>query len=206
MINKNILITIRKETIIPIYYIDNYKDADNNTYIKEYKFKNKYFDKYLLNILIDICIDIILIYSDSNIIFTYPPSTMFYRKEKNIDSMGNLIKQAKKYLIFYWRKNEEKYYFKNIFSINKIHLKNNKAQHINGDIISRTKNLNQRYYINFFNNIFLRKSFKQKSIIVIIDDISSTGGTLLACKKALEKYIQNKKLNNVEILLYSIYH
>jgi len=202
MKTKNINLTTEKETIIPIYYIDSYRDIALKSIMQDYKFKNQHKSEHLLNTLIDLCVYIIYENKDSNIIFTYPPSTMFYRKEKSIDSMGNLIHQAGKYLNFYWRQGKERYYFKSMFSTNKKYLKNKKAQHIDGDRSARTKNLDQRYYINFWN----RRHIKENTIIIIIDDISSTGGTLSACKKTLEKITQNKKLNNVEILLYSLFH
>lgn len=205
MIYKNINLTNDKETLIPIHYIDSYKDNKIKEVFNQYKFKNSRNSQYLLNICVDICIGIIIekYYSDSdqdsNIIFTYPPSTMFYRKEKNIDSMGNLIFQVGKYLNFYFRKDDEKYYFKNLFSINKKYLKNKKAQHLDRTKHTRTKDLNKRYYLNFWNRRFLRKLMKRKTLIVIIDDISSTGGTLLACKNSLKGF-------DVGVELYSLAH
>lgn len=205
MLNKNIKTTTRQETLVSIHYIDNYKDTKTKDIFNKYKFKNGRNNQYLLNICIDICTGIIIekYYSDhkqdSNIIFTYPPSTMFYRKEKDIDSMGNLIFQVKKYLCFYFRNEQQKYYFKNLFSVNQKYLKNKKAQHLDGSKETRTKNLNHRYYLNFWNKRFLRKLSKRKTIIVIIDDVSSTGGTLLACKNSLREF-------DVEIELYSLAH
>lgn len=205
MLNKNINTTTSKETLIPIHYIDSYKDTEVKEIFNLYKFKNAQNCQYLQDICVDLCIGIIVekYYpehnQDSNIIFTYPPSTMFYRKEKNIDSMGNLIFQVKKYLNFYFRRDQEKYYFKNLFSINKKYLKNKKAQHLDGTKSTRTKDLNNRYYLNFWNRRFLRKLTKRKTIIVIIDDVSSTGGTLLACKNSLKGF-------NVEVELWSLTH
>lgn len=199
MLSKKIHITTDKETLIPIYYIDNYKDVYIKNIFAEYKFKNKKYDKYLLNLCIDVCIDIIIKHPESDVIFTYPPSTMFYRKEKDIDSMGNLIFQVGKYLNFYFRKEDEKYYFKNLFSINTKYLKNKKAQHLDGTKSIRTKDLDKRYYINFWNRRFLRKLTKRKTIIVIIDDVSSTGGTLLACKNSLRGF-------DIQTQLYSLAH
>ena len=202
---KNIKTTTENETMIPIHYIDSYRDEEVKEIFKRYKFENARNSTYLLNICIDICIGIIVekYYSEhnreSNILFIYPPSTMFYRKEKDIDSMSNLIKQTKKYLNFYFSRNTKKYYFKNLFSINKKYLKNKKAQHIGGSKEIRTKNLNQRYYLNYWNRQFLQKLTKRKTIIVIIDDVSSTGGTLLACKNCLREF-------DVEVELYSLAH
>ncbi len=199
MESKNIHLTNDKETITLIFYIDQYQDEKVKTVFNEYKFKNARNCPYLLNMCIDVCIDFIVKNPNTNILFTYPPSTMFYRKEKGIDSMGNLIMQVGKYLNFYFRRDQEKYYFKNLFSINQKYLKGKKAQHIDGNKKTRTKYLDKRYYLNFWNRCFLKKLSKTKTVIVIIDDVSSTGGTLLACKKALEKY-------DFEIELYSLAH
>lgn len=198
---KNINLTTNKETVIPVYYIDRYEGVYKDI-VQKYKFKNEYKNNYLLNILMDLCIDMVYENKDSYVIFTYPPSTMFYRKEKKMDSVGNLILQVKKSLNFYWRQDRERYYFKSLFSIDKKYLKHNKARHIDGNREIRIRNLNKRYYINFWNKSLIKDSV----VIVIIDDISSTGGTLLACKNTLEKYIQNKKLNNIEIFIYSLLH
>jgi hypothetical protein len=206
MIYKNIRLTTNKETLIPIFYIDNYQD----TYIKEvfnqYKFKNKINNKYLLDICIDIIIGIILENKDCKIIFTHPPSTMFYRKEKNIDSMRNLIMQTKKNLNLYFKSDNKNYYFKDIFSINKKYLKNKKAQHIDGNRRIRTENINKRYYINFYHNIFLKRICKKSKVVIcIIDDISSTGGTLLACKNTLNKFMGGD-YDDIKVQLYSLAH
>lgn len=199
MLSKNIHLTNEKETITPIFYIDQYQDEKIKTIFNEYKFKNARNCPYLLNLCIDLCIDFIVKNPNTNILFTYPPSTMYYRKEKDIDSMGNLIIQVKKYLNFYFRRDKETYYFKNLFSINQKYLKNKKAQHLDGTKSTRIKDLNKRYYLNFWNRRFLRKLTKRKTIIVIIDDVSSTGGTLLACKNSLKEF-------NLEIELYSLAH
>jgi predicted amidophosphoribosyltransferase len=200
---KNINQTTEKQTIIPIWYIDIYKNTHTRNIFDQYKFKNKSNNKYLLNIATDICINTILDYSDYNIIFTYPPSTMFYRKEKNIDSMGNLVMQVKKYLCFYFKTDNNNYSFKNIFSIDKKHLKNKKAQHIDGTRKTRTKNLNERYYVNFWNKRYLKNICKNSKVMIcIIDDVSSTGGTLLACKNSLGSVIGD----DIRIELYSLAH
>lgn len=199
MQNKIIHLTNNQETITPIFYIDKYRDGKIKQIFNEYKFKNAQKNQYLFNFCLDIIIDIIAKNSDFNIVFTYPPSTMFYRKEKDIDSMGNLIMQVKKYLNFYFRRDKENYYFTNLFSINQKYLKSKKAQHLDGTKSTRTKDLNKRYYLNFWNKRFLRKLSKRKTIIVIIDDVSSTGGTLLACKNSLKGF-------DVEVELYSLAH
>lgn len=196
---KNIHITNTEETLIRIQYIDKYQDETIKSIFNSYKFKNARKNEYLLNICLDICIFFIAQNPDWNIVFTYPPSTMFYRKEKDIDSMENLIMQVQKYLNFYFRRDKEKYYFKSLFSINRKYLKNKKAQHIDGSKSVRTKDLDKRYYLNFWNRRFLRKLTKRKTIIVIIDDVSSTGGTLLACKNCLRGF-------DAEVELYSLAH
>ncbi len=199
MLSKNIHLTTADQTITPIFYIDHYQDENIKAIFNEYKFKNARKNQYLLNLSIDISIDNITKNPDSNIVFTYPPSTMYYRKEKDIDSMGNLIMQVKKYLNFYFRRDKETYYFKNLFSINQKYLKNKKAQHLDGTKSTRIKDLNKRYYLNFWNKQFLQKLSKRKTIIVIIDDVSSTGGTMLACKNCLKGF-------DVEVELYSLAH
>lgn len=202
MLNKNINTTTENETIIPLYYIDKYQ-GENKEIMQGYKFKHRVFDEYLLKILIDLCISIILENPEINILFTYPPSTMFYRKEKDIDSMGNLLRLTSVYINDYFKINKgHNVLFKSLFIPNIKHLKNKTAQHIDGNRNKRIKDLNQRYIIKFWNNRFIINNMK----IIIIDDISSTGGTLLACKNILDKYIQNKNLNNIEVLLYSLYH
>jgi hypoxanthine phosphoribosyltransferase len=117
--------------------------------------------------------------------------------------MGNLIMQVKKYLCFYLKTDNNNYTFKNIFSINKRYLKHKKAQHIGGNRKIRTKNLDERYYINFWNKRYLRKLCKNQNILIcVIDDVCSTGGTLLACRNSLGWVIGD----GIKIELYSLAH
>lgn len=202
---KNINTTTENETLIPIWYIESYKNPKIRDIFDQYKFKNRFNSEYLLNICVDICVNNILENNHHYIIFTYPPSTMFYRKEKNADSMGDLITQTKKYINFYFRKDIENYSFKKIFSINKKYLKHKKAQHLDSTRKNRIKNLYNRYYINFWNQIYLKKLCKNSKVIVyIIDDISSTGGTLLACRDSLSRVMRAD--DDIEIELYSLAH
>ncbi len=189
---KNINQTTTEETLVPVYYIDAYKSEEVKEIFNQYKFKNARVNPYLLNLCIDICIS--SAGDNTRILITYPPSTMFYRKEKNIDSMGNLIMQTKRYINFYFR-GADTFTFKSIFSINQKYLKSKKAQHIQGSRETRTMNLDKRYCINFWNKRLLKKI----DVIYIIDDVSSTGGTLLACKNTLKDF-------KGEIYLYSIAH
>lgn len=204
MIYKNIKLTTEYQTIIPIYYVDNYQDSFIKEIFNQYKFKNNLNNTYLINICVDICINTILENPDSYIIFSYPPSTMFYRKEKDIDSMAYLINKVRKNINTYFKSDQRKCSFLGIFSLNKKNLKNKKAQHIGGDRKNRTKNLDERYYLNIFNKMYIKKLCKNSKVIIcIIDDISSTGGTLSACKDSLKELIDKYK---IEIELYSLSH
>ena len=201
---KNIHETTSDQTLIPIHYIDKYMDRRVKETFADYKFKGNLKNRYLFDICNDICIYKILEHEDANIFFTYPPSTMFKRGEKDMDSMGYLLEKAGKDLIYYF-KGENNFRFKSLFSVRMNHLKNKKAQHLDGSRKSRTKDLDTRYYVNFINKLYLLHFFKnkRKSIICIIDDVSSTGGTLLACQNALKDLIERY---DIGIILYSLAH
>ncbi len=213
---KNIHITTTKETIVPIFFIEKYKDIQ--TTIQNYKFKTIFqIDKNTIDILLDICIYSIIENSkyinennNINIIFTHPPSTMFAKKEKDIDSVNFLLKNIEKQLYSYFRIDRQyiNIYFKSIFSVNIKRLKTQKAQHFN-DKTLRLKDLDNKYYINIYNKVFLKSIFRKNNtnnIIYIIDDISSTGATLCSCYKQLNNFIESGEIKNTNIELYSIAH
>jgi predicted amidophosphoribosyltransferase len=87
-------------------------------------------------------------------------------------------------------------YFKNIFKLDTKNIENIKTQHIAGNRTTRVKLIDGKYKIK---NIY--KKIIRKSKIIIIDDICTTGATLLSCQKSLE-YISN----DLDIILFSIAH
>ena len=216
---KNINITKNTETIIPIYFIEKYENIKN--VIHDYKFKNIFnINTKIMNPLLDIIInniidifkyrDIYQIQNKINIVFTHPPSTMFYKKEKNIDSVNFLLKNAHKILYSYFKHDSKniKIYFKSIININSKYIKGQNAQHFQNRK-NRLFNIENKYYINIFNKMFINKICKPKNvftIIYIIDDISSTGSTLFSCHKQIKDFMEEKKYTNTKIFLYSLAH
>lgn len=195
--NKNITTTNEHETILPIHYLVSYKDKNIKEIIADYKFENGRYNKLLLDILIDICIYSILHNPNTDILFTSPPSTMYHKKEKNVDSMNNLLKLASIYINDYFniKSHNGCIYFRDLFTIDINYLKNNGARHIKNNRKSRLSN-SDRYCIK---NRFKKYLYNAK--IVIIDDISTTGGTLSSCQKSLKNFS-----SDLDIELFSIAH
>lgn len=195
-------ITAPDETVLPVTYVEKYKDPDIKQIFKQYKFnphKNKeYFvaRTKLANIISDIIFDVKNSYHQQKTIFVYttPPSSMHARKEKTEDSMRELLRQ-------------DQDWFTSIFKVRLSHLKHSKAQHLGSSRKKRLANMSGRYSISWIFKLKLLL-LKPKAVqIIILDDVCSTGGTLLTCKNTLEDYMQKKKPEiAVTIQVFSIAH
>lgn len=200
--------TSTKETLESHIYVDKYSCHEVKDLIHRYKFDQ---DKEALNILmqktLDICIDT-YIHSNKNTrtahIYTAPPSTMYARKEKSVDSMWYLLHSAIRRLNQYiYMLPNTSIYTSHIYSIYHKHLVNKKAQHIGGTRSIRTKDLEKRYYVSIRHKLFIFylihiRKYSHLSY-TIIDDVSSTGATLVACKQTLMKYLEYIQKKNPRI-------
>lgn len=194
-----------KETLESHVYVDKYSCPKVKDLIHRYKFDQ---DKDALNILmqktLDICIDR-YIHSDKHAkiahIYTTPPSTMYARKEKSVDSMMYLLKYSmKRFTQYAYMSPNSSVYTSHIYSMYHKYLVNKKAQHIGGTRSVRTKDLEKRYYISLRHKLFLLYliHIRKHSHLsyTIIDDVSSTGATLVACKQTLVRYLKHLQKKN----------
>jgi len=207
--------TTTRETLEPHVYIDSYKDPEIKRIMYAYKFtKDKYSPDFLdakdmlVRKTVDICVEKYMKNSNSTEkichIYTSPPSTMYERGEKDTDSMFELVRLAILYMVqgVYISKNSFVQAMR-IYTISTSHLKKQRAQHIGGTRKARTKNLTHRYSVSLRHKFFLWYQIHVRKIhrfsYTIIDDVSSTGGTLDACKYTLLTYIEYIQKKNPHI-------
>jgi hypothetical protein len=198
--------TSTQETLEPHAYVDKYSCPLVKDIIHRYKFDQ---DTDALHILIqktlDICIDRYMHSHTSTRtvhIYTTPPSTMYARKEKSVDSMFTLLQQSIKKLDQYILPTSS-ICVHSIYSIYHKYLVNKKAQHIGGTRSIRTRELSKRYFISYIHKATLWyyvyiKKYTHLSY-TIIDDVSSTGATLVACKQTLLSYLEFVQKKNPHI-------
>jgi hypothetical protein len=199
--------TTEHETLEPHLYIDTYKDPEIKRIMHVYKFtKDKHLPDFLdaKDILVrktlDICIDRYMQNANSREknchIFTSPPSTMYERGEKDEDSMFELIRLAIRQVaeFLYISKNYTLHTSK-VYTVFTSHLKKQRAQHIDGTRRARTENIKYRYSISLRHGFYLWYQIHVRKIknfsYTIIDDVSSTGSTLVACKYTLLTYFEH---------------
>jgi hypothetical protein len=204
--------TSTQETLEPHLYISLYSDGYTKKTIRSYKFKKSICDsEYIqsMNLLVAMCTDVCIdryIHTQNNLktihIYTTPPSTMYARKEKDVDSMMFLLQQSMKRFDQSIASTSSTYVH-SIYNIYHKHLVNKRAQHIGGTRSIRTRDLHTRYYISFLHKLTLLylihvKKYSHLSY-TIIDDVSSTGATLVACKQTLMSYLEYVQKKNPSI-------
>lgn len=205
---KHFQITLQDETVLPVTYVERYKDPEIKLLFEQYKFNPNKDKEYFVakTRLESIISDIIFDVKNSapphtHFFYTSPPSSMHARKEKTEDSMRELLRQ-------------DRDWFTTIFKVRLFHLKHSKAQHLGSSRKKRLAHMSERYSISWLFRLRLWV-YKPKSIhVTILDDVCSTGGTLLACKQTLEHYLQKhpargykkKPAITVTIQVFSIAH
>lgn len=187
----------RTETLEPHMYIDTYSNASNKALFHAYKFAEntsnleyRQAHTHLLRKTLDICLEMYLRSTAGLVIYTSPPSTMHARGEKKTDSMYALVREAAQKLIELVQKNPDLHTITHsLFSISQQFLKEKRAQHIDGNRRSRIKNLHTRYSISFTHILYIFYCIHIKKIkhfsYILIDDVSSTGATLVSCKDSI---------------------
>lgn len=202
-----------KETLESHVYIDSYKNVEIKEAMQSYKFKD---DKDAMKVFIvktlDLCIDIQLRAVADTYIYTSPPSTMHARGEKKVDSMFELLKSA--LLVMPQYVSGKAGVLRKVFSISHTYLNHKKAQHIGGTRKSRTSDMDTRYGIRFAFKLYLWFCIhilkRTRFSFIIIDDVSSTGGTLISCRNTLSRYLSIVQRKNVgisfDIQVFSLAH
>lgn len=199
---KHFQTTTSDETVLPVTYIEKYKDPNIKQIFEQYKFNPNKNKKYsiakakLEDIISDIIFDVQNSVRTPKTIFFYttPPSSMHARGEKPEDSMRELLRQ-------------DNDWFTSIFKVRLFHLKHSKAQHLGNSRKKRLANMSERYSISLMFKLRLWIHKPRSIHVTILDDVCSTGGTLLACKQTLENYLQQKKPEiTTTIQVFSIAH
>lgn len=220
--------TSLQETLEPHFYIHRYAEQDIKKLVHTYKFNQSLYTKEHKEVLdiflpqtIDICIDRYLSTSKHAgkgvFIYTSPPSTMYERGEKSIDSMFYLLQKSIHRMFEYINLSlNTNIKVKKVFNIKQKYLKEKQAQHLgkNSYRKNRVKNLKDRYSVSLKHKIYLWYCIRILRIKIfsytIIDDVSSTGATLVACKETLLSYlmfVQNKHLHiSFDVKIVSLCH
>ncbi len=206
-INRSYKKTTSPDTVVYVTFVENYQDGTFKEQLARYKFdidfsKNWHMARTRLrHILYDMCTDIK--FDPKNlgyfILYTSPPSTMYHRREKILNTTQDLFRD-----IFCWHK---------IFGVHRAYLRQHKAQHIDGARKTRT-NQKQKYYIPILTRLYFWFIFtiqkQHKVCICIIDDVATTGATLRDCRDVLCTYLESWKKKKPEIIfqiqVFSIAH
>ena len=171
--------------------------------------------KILMQKTLDLCLTAYISSKKGLIIYTNPPSTMYARGEKKVDSMFEILQTAASHLAELMQKLPDIHIsMQSIFSISQKYLKQKRAQHIDGDRKSRIKNIDNRYTITFVHTLYIYYCIYIRKIqhfsYIVIDDVSSTGATLVACK---DKVLRNMSLIHrknphitYEVQIFSLTH
>ena len=140
---------------------------------------------------------------------------MYIRKEKKVDSMFELICSATTILFELVQKiPEHNILLSSIFSVSHTYIREKRAQHIDGSRKSRIKNLNTRYSISTVHTLYMYYCIHIRKIkhysYLIIDDVSSTGATLTACRDTLLRHMSliHRKNPHItyEVQIFSLAH
>ncbi|MES2986252.1 MAG: hypothetical protein V4686_03995 [Patescibacteria group bacterium] len=190
-------ITTKEETLEPHMYIDRYKDPEVKNLLHTYKFTPDIHSSIyreakeaLSRKTLDICLEKYISSRQGMIVYTAPPSTMFARGEKQVDSMFELLRSSSLTLLQLVQQMPGiDTCVDSIFSISHTYLKEKRAQHIDGTRKSRIKDIRSRYVISIKHILYLFYCIRIRKIrhfsYLIVDDVSSTGATLVACKETL---------------------
>lgn len=230
---KNYHQTTPEETVLPVTYIERYSDPVVRQAVHNYKFGgqspyNPSLEKGLRALLVDMCVDQVCdlkhLRSDKEsdketnsqaVVFTCPPSTMYERREKPEDSMWSLLKTTSLEIKFFvqdevlcWVR------YRKVFSVSRGFLSGRKAQHLGGGRQSRISDTDKRYSISplFKLQVLYLIHIKKMRLFsfYIVDDVASTGGTLLACKQTLELYFSELQMKiprvSFDIQVFSLTH
>ena len=215
------------ETVVPVTHVDSYADPVVKKLMHEYKFSTGWSERHMAahrleKTLTDICIDTMTKPAARTgggrtvVVFTCPPSTMHARKEKLEDSMWLLLRRCGRSMPFYFNAASNKpAVYTRVFAIKSDFLLSRRAQHIGGSRKSRTANIHDRYAIRLTFKVHLSSMIRgcegvRHISFRIIDDVASTGGTLLACSETLQAYMQILQRKNprlsFDIGIFSIAH
>lgn len=221
-INSSYHMTSTKETLLEHAYINKYTDIDLKSQIHAYKFNIDvhnseyiYAKKILVQKTLDICLAAYISRKKGLLIYTSPPSTMYIRKEKKVDSMFELLRSATTILFELVQKiPENNIVLASIFSTSHIYIQKKRAQHIDGNRKSRIDNLHTRYTISHIHTLYMYYCMYIRKIThysyLIVDDVSATGATLTACKDTLLKHMSliHRKNPHItyEVQIFSIVH
>ncbi len=228
-------VTHTSETLEPHIYVHRYQSEDAKAVLHSYKFHPSiYTQSYIesrdvcIPYIIDICIDRYISSLKNDIqpnrhskkqafIYTSPPSTMFERGEKDIDSMLHLLCTSVRNMFQYAIVPKHiRIISHKIFNIQQKHIQEKQAQHLGNNSArkNRVKNLEGRYYVSTWHTIYIWYCIHilqiQSFSYTIIDDVSSTGATLVACKQTLIRYLAELQKKNphirYDVWIVSLYH
>ena len=211
--------TTKTETLDTHTYIDMYTDPKVKETIHKYKFEE---DIDARDMLIDKTIDM---YIDTHLrsahkpktlyICTTPPSTMYERGEKKVDSMFELVrKNTAKLSEYMYTEKFVRIISSKVFTGNTVYMHNKKAQHLGNGRKDRVKDLERRYLVSVTHKLLLLYYLRIRKIshlsYTIIDDVSTTGSTLVACRLTLLSYLTVLKTKypyiSFDINIYSLSH
>ena len=206
---------VDKDNISPIHSIYCYKDQETKELVWSLKTETEFFNKNtkakeLLENIYKYIIFIVKKYNIRELNILHPPSRSYWNSTKKFDHMNKLIKNLLRFHIKSIKLNNCDYNLKISHIPHGIVPNVNKSPQKSLNRIERIKQSKDAYTLSYYFKYILKNwtkvltnEDKNRALILIIDDIKTTGVTLTECADTIKKFSKLYS-REVEIVLLAI--